>query len=74
MIYEKILKCVKLSDNIIKCYDYKNESSDYGFSITESFFYEQKTEKRFRIQADIYTFGKMTIISILIMIIIILKK
>ena len=54
MIYKKILKCVKLTDNIIKCYDYKNESSDYEFSITESFFYDQKTEKRFRIQADIY--------------------
>ena len=53
MIYEKILKCVKLSDNIIKCYDYRNESSDYEFRITESFFYDQKTEKRFRIQADI---------------------
>ena len=57
MSYEKILKCVKLTDNIIKCYDYKNESSDYEFSITESFFYDQKTEKRFRIQADMCIWG-----------------
>ena len=57
MSYEKILKCVKLTDNIIKCYDYKNESSDYEFSITESFFYDQKTEKRFRIQADMFVWG-----------------
>jgi len=57
MSYEKILKCVKLTDNIIKCYNYKNENSDYEFSITESFFYDRKTEKRFRIQADMFVWG-----------------
>ena len=53
MIYEKELKCIKTTDNIIKCYDYKNISSDYGFYIAESFFYDQKNQKRFMIQANI---------------------
>ena len=34
-IFQKNIKCVKITNNIIKCYDYKNESSDFQFTIRE---------------------------------------
>ena len=55
-IFEKNIKCVKITNNIIKCYYYKNESSDFEFNITESFFYDLNNQKRFRIQANIDIF------------------